>query len=516
MLPPFETCTYTDFSDPKSAEAFEAALARVRSDLGRTFPLVINGEEITTDASFTSINPSNVDEVIGHFSEGTTDHADAALAAAWSALPAWAARSPEDRASVLMRAAALMRDQRHFFSAAMVLEVGKTWPEADGDTAEAIDFLEFYAREAVRWGQPQATTDYPGETNVVRYVPLGAGAAIPPWNFPVAIAAGMCTAPIAAGNTMVLKPAEQSPYTAWLVFDCLRQAGLPAGVLNYVTCSDGAVVGGHLVQHPRTRFISFTGSKAVGCWIYEEAGKVRPGQIWLKRVVAEMGGKDAVLVDKDANLDAAADGIVRGAFGFQGQKCSAGSRALIHADVYDELVPKIVSAASTVTVGSPEVNGQGMGPVIEQESLDRILRYIEIGKTEGTLLLGGEKAAGNGYFVQPTIFGDMAPDARVANEEIFGPVLALVKVDDYEHGVRVFNGTEYGLTGAYFGIANIEDAKQRLFCGNLYINRKCTGALVDIQPFGGFNMSGTDAKAGGREHLLQFLQAKSISERLLT
>jgi 1-pyrroline-5-carboxylate dehydrogenase len=315
---------------------------------------------------------------------------------------------------------------------------------------------------------------------------------------------------------MVLKPAEQSPYTAWLVFDCLRQAGLPAGVLNYVTCSDGAVVGGHLVQHPRTRFISFTGSKAVGCWIYEEAGKVRPGQIWLKRVVAEMGGKDAVLVDKDANLDAAADGIVRGAFGFQGQKCSAGSRALIHADVYDELVPKIVSAASTVTVGSPEVNGQGMGPVIEQESLDRILRYIEIGKTEGTLLLGGEKAAGNGYFVQPTIFGDMAPDARVANEEIFGPVLALVKVDDYEHGVRVFNGTEYGLTGAYFGIANIEDAKQRLFCGNLYINRKCTGALVDIQPFGGFNMSGTDAKAGGREHLLQFLQAKSISERLLT
>jgi len=515
MFPAFETCTYTDFSDPANAAAFEDALATVRGWLGRTYPNVIAGTETVSETTFASINPSATSEVVGRFSDGTTDDADAALQAAWDAYPDWAARTPEDRAGVLLRAAAIMRAERHLFSAAMVLEVGKTWPEADADTAEAIDFLEFYAREGVRWAQPQGTTAYPGETNVVRYIPLGAGVAIPPWNFPVAIACGMCTAPIVAGNTMVLKPAEQSPFTAWLVFDLLRRAGLPDGVLNFVTCEDGAVVGGHLVQHPKTRFISFTGSKAVGCWIFEEAGKVRPGQIWLKRVVAEMGGKDAVLVDADANLDEAADGIVRGAFGFQGQKCSAGSRALIHADVYDALVPKIVEKARAVTVGSPEVNGQGMGPVIEQDALDRVLRYIEIGKGEGTLLCGGERGSDDGYFVEATVFGDVPPDGRVATEEIFGPILALVKVDDYEHGVRVFNGTEYGLTGAYYGIANIEDAKRRLFCGNLYINRKCTGALVDIQPFGGFNMSGTDAKAGGREHLLQFLQAKSIAERLL-
>lgn len=514
MLPPFETCTYTDFSVPANRSAFEAAIAEVRGMLGRTYPLVIGGEEIVVAETFASVNPSNPEEIIGHFADGNTEHADQALQAAWDAFDAWAATPALDRAGVLMRAAALMRARRHLFSAAMVLEVGKTWPEADADTAEAIDFLEFYAREGVRWAQPRETTEYPGETNMVQYIPLGAGVAIPPWNFPVAIACGMATAPVAAGNTMVLKPAEQSPFTAWLVFDLLREAGLPAGVVNFLSAADGAVAGAHLVQHPRTRFVSFTGSKAVGCWIYAEAAKVREGQIWLKRVVAEMGGKDAILVDADADLEAAADGIVRSAFGFQGQKCSAGSRALIHADVYDELVPRIVALTEELTVGSPEVHGQSMGPVIEQEAFDRIQEYIGIGKEEGELLVGGERAEGPGWFVQPTVFGGIAPDARLANEEIFGPVLALVKVDDYEHGVEVFNSTEYGLTGAYFGIANVADARRRLFCGNLYINRKCTGALVDIQPFGGFNMSGTDSKAGGREYLLQFLQAKSIAERL--
>ena len=513
-LPTFSTCTYTDFSDPIEADAFRAALAAVRSELGKTYPLVIGGEEIATDATFASRSPSNPDEVIGHFADATTAHADAALQAAWDAFPAWSAWSPEDRADVLLRAAALMRARRHQFSAAMVLEVGKSWPEADGDTAEAIDFLEFYAREAVRWGQPQGTTDYPGETNVVRYIPLGAGVSIPPWNFPVAIAAGMVTAPIACGNTMVHKPAEQSPYTSWLVFELLREAGLPAGVMNYLTCSDGAVVGAHLVQHPKTRFIEFTGSKAVGCWIFAEAAVVRPGQIWLKRVIAEMGGKDAMLVDRDANLDAAADGIVRAAFGFQGQKCSACSRALIHADVYDALVPKILAHAKVLTLGDPQDPANAVGPVIEEEAYDRILSYIDIGAQEGTVLLGGAAGDGPGWFVQPTIIGDLAPDSRVATEEVFGPVLALVKVDSYEHGVEVFNGTEYGLTGSYFGVEHIADAKRRLFCGNLYINRKCTGALVDVQPFGGFNMSGTDAKAGGREHLLQFLQGQSITEQL--
>lgn len=515
MFPPFETTTYTDFSDPQNAATFRAALAEVTERLGATHPVVIAGEERTLEGTFSSINPGDLDQTIGHFADAGVDEAEAALQAAWDAFPAWAATPPEDRAMILLRAAALMRDRRHEFSAAMVLEVGKTWAEADADTAEAIDFLEFYAREAVRWGQPQETTPYPGETNNVYYLPLGAGVAIPPWNFPVAIAAGMATAPIAAGNTMVLKPAEQSPYTAWLVFDCLRQAGLPPGVLNFVTCADGAVVGGHLVQHPRTRFIAFTGSRAVGCWIYEEAGKVRPGQIWLKRVVAEMGGKDAILVDADANLEAAADGIVRAAFGFQGQKCSACSRALIHADVYDAVAELVVDKTNALVLGDARDGTTNVGAVIEEDARDRILEYIEIGRGEGEILTGGETFDGNGYYIKPTVIGGVSPTARVACEEIFGPVLALVKVDDYEHGVAVFNGTDYGLTGSYYGTEHIADARRRLFCGNLYINRKCTGALVDVQPFGGFNMSGTDAKAGGREHLLQFLQAKSIAERLL-
>jgi 1-pyrroline-5-carboxylate dehydrogenase len=515
MLPPYETTTYTDFSDPTHAAAFEAALEQVAANLGQTYPVVVGGEEQILDSTFESRNPGDLSQLIGRFSDAGTDVADAALKAAWDAFPGWAATPALDRAAILMRAAADMRDRRHEFSAAMVLEVGKSWPEADGDTAEAIDFLEFYAREGVRWTEPQPTTPYPGETNTLQYIPLGAGVAIPPWNFPVAIVAGMATAPIAAGNTMVLKPAEQSPYTAWLVFDCLRKAGLPDGVLNFVTCADGAIAGGHLVQHPKTRFIEFTGSRAVGCWIYEEAGKVRPGQIWLKRVVAEMGGKDAILVDADANVEAAADGIVRAAFGFQGQKCSACSRALIHTDVYDAVAALVVEKTKALVPGDPRDGRTNLGPVIEAEAKDRILSYIDIGSSEGSLLAGGATFEGDGYYVQPTVIGDVAPDARLACEEVFGPVLALVKVDNYEHGVQVFNGTEYGLTGAYYGIGNIADAKRRLHCGNLYINRKCTGALVDVQPFGGFNMSGTDAKAGGREHLLQFLQGKSITERLL-
>ena len=513
MLPPFATTTYTDFTDPTEAAAFEAALAQVTADLGRLHPVVVGGQERVLDATFESTNPGRLQQVIGRFSDAGTDVADEALQAGWDAFPNWSATPAIDRAGVLMRAAAIMRKRRHEFSAAMVLEVGKSWPEADGDTAEAIDFLEFYAREAVRWAAPQETTPYPGETNIVQYIPLGVGVVIPPWNFPVAIAAGMATAPIAAGNCVVLKPAEQSPYTAWLVFDCLRQAGLPAGVLNYVTCSDGAVVGGHLVQHPRTRFICFTGSRAVGCWIYEEAGKVHPGQIWLKRVVAEMGGKDAILVDADADVEAAADGIVKAAFGFQGQKCSACSRALLHQDIYDAVTERVVAKTKALVLGDPQDRSNAVGPVIDAEAKARILSYIALG--EGELLAGGGTFPGDGHYIQPTVVGGLSPEDRLAREEVFGPLLALVKVADYEEGVRVFNDTDYGLTGSYFGIANIADARRRLHCGNLYINRKCTGALVDVQPFGGFNMSGTDAKAGGREHLLQFLQAKSITELLV-
>jgi len=515
MLGPFETTTYTDFSDPDHQAAFLTALEEVTSRLGRTYPVVIGGREEVLDATFASVNPGNLDEAVGHFADATTDHAERALAAAWSAFPAWSGTPAVERANILLRAAEMMRIRRHEFSAAMVVEAGKSWPEADADTAEAIDFLDFYARSAIEWDAPRPTTPYPGELNTVRYQALGAGVAIPPWNFPVAIAAGMCAAPIAAGNTMVLKPAEQTPYTGWLVFDLFVRAGLPAGVLNFVTCADGAVVGGHLVQHPRTRFISFTGSREVGCWIYAEAGKVHPGQIWLKRVVAEMGGKDAILVDHDAHVEAAAAAIVKSAFGFQGQKCSSGSRALIHTDLYDAVEARVIALTEALVQGDPRDVANHAGPVIDEDARDKILSYVEIGKSEATLLVGGARAPGNGHYIQPTVFGSVPEGARIANEEIFGPVLALLRIGDYEAGVRIFNDTDFGLTGAFFGIEQIEDAKRRLHCGNLYINRKCTGALVDIQPFGGFNMSGTDAKAGGREHLLQFLQAKSIAEKLV-
>ena len=514
MFGPFQSESLTDFSDPRASAAFQASLDLVQSRLGATYPNVIGGGDSIAQGTFASVDPSHNATVVGRFQDATVADADAALEAAWAAFPGWAATPVRERAAVLLRAAAGMRARKHEFSAAMVIEAGKTWPEADGDTSEAIDFLEFYAREAVRWDAPQPTTPYPGETNTVQYIPLGAGVIIPPWNFPVAIAAGMTTAPVVAGNTVVLKPAEQTPYTGWLVFDLLRKSGLPDGVINFVACADGAVVGAHLVSHPRTRFISFTGSKAVGCWIYGEAATVKPGQKWLKRVVAEMGGKDAILVDADADVDAAADAIVRAAFSFQGQKCSACSRALIHADVYDQVAMRVAAAAREIKVGHPSNPANGMAAVIDGDSHARILSYIEIGDGEATRLAGGETAGEGGHFVQATVFGDVPRQARIANEEIFGPVLALVPVASYEEGVEIFNDTDYGLTGSYFGRANIEDAKRRLHCGNLYINRKCTGALVDVQPFGGFNMSGTCSKAGGREHLLEFLQAKAICERL--
>jgi 1-pyrroline-5-carboxylate dehydrogenase len=514
MFGPFQTEPVTDFSDPANVAAFQAAIDLVRSRLGATYPNVIGGRDCTSANTFDSVDPSHNDTRIGTFQDGTVDDAEAALDAAWAAFPSWSATPVRERAAVLLRAAHGMRRRKHEFSAAMVLEAGKTWAEADGDTSEGIDFLEFYAREAVKWGAPQPTTPYPGESNTVEYIALGAGVVIPPWNFPVAIAAGMTAAPIVAGNTVVLKPAEQTPFTGWMVFNLLRDSGLPDGVVNYVNSADGAVVGGHLVTHPRTRFISFTGSKAVGCWIYAEAAKVRDGQKWLKRVVAEMGGKDAILVDSDADVDAAADGIVRAAFGFQGQKCSACSRALIHKDIYAAVEARVAAAARKITVGHPSQIASGMGAVIDGEAQARIQSYIEIGKGEGTLLAGGGEAPKGGHFVQATVFGEVSRDARIANEEIFGPVLTLIPVDSYEEGVEVFNNTDYGLTGSYFGRANIDDAKRRLHCGNLYINRKCTGALVDVQPFGGFNMSGTDTKAGGREHLLAFLQGKSICELL--
>lgn len=519
MLNPYRPEALTDFSQPANVAAFQAALDMVKARIGQTYPLVINGQSIALDKTFDTINPARPAEVLARFADGTADHADQAIQAATEAFKTWQYVPVKDRARYLLRAAAEMRRRKHEFSALMVLEAGKTWYEADADTSEAIDFLDYYARQAVRIADASdQLTPYPPEQLGYYNIPLGVGAVIPPWNFPNAIPTGMLGAALVTGNTVVFKPAEQTPWIAWHIAELFWQQGLPSGVLNFLT-GPGEVVGARMVQSPLTRFISFTGSKAVGLWIYEQAAKVQPGQRWLKRAILEMGGKDAVLVDETADLEAAAQGIVQSAFGFQGQKCSAGSRAIIVGSVYDQVVGRVVELTQKLSIAAPDSGPKvDQGPVIEPDAFNRILSYIEIGATEGKILTGGHaiKTESSGYFIEPTVIGDVPWDARVAQEEIFGPVLSIIRAADFDDALRIANSTEYGLTGAVFSQdrARLERARQEFNVGNLYFNRKCTGALVGVHPFGGFNLSGTDSKAGGPEYLLLFTQPKSVSERL--
>jgi len=511
----FKTELLTDFSQPDNAAAFEAALVKVRGQFGQKHPLVIGGKEIWLDDTFDSTNPSHPDQVVGVFSKAGKELAEQAIEAAAAAFETWRRTPVPSRAAILVKTAALMRARKHECSAWMVYEEGKNWVEADADTAEAIDFLEYYARQMLKLELVEVYQT-PGERDTLHYIPLGVGAVIPPWNFPLAITVGMSSGAIVAGNAIVLKPASDAPKIAWVYFQLLREAGLPDGVCNYLT-GPGALAGETLVDHPKTRFIAFTGSKEVGLRIHERAAKPQAGQPWIKRTILEMGGKDAVVVDETADLDAAAKGILVSAFGFQGQKCSAGSRAIIVADVYDALVEKIVAQApQLLTIGDPDQRKHYIGPVVSKNQYRTVLNYIEIGKGEGRLIYGGKALERDGYFIEPAIFADVAPDARIAQEEIFGSVLALIKADDWKHAINIANSTEFGLTGAYYSAIpeRIEYAKKEFFVGNLYINRKCTGALVGIHPFGGFNMSGTDSKAGGPDYLLLFTQAKSIGEKI--
>ncbi len=511
----FQGEALTDFSVPENRAAFEAALARVRERFGERHPVVIGGEEIETEAKIISTNPAQPEQVIGIFSKAGIDLAEQAVEAAQAAFETWSRTPATERAAIILKAAALMRERKHEMSAWMVYEVGKNWMEADADTAEAIDFLEYYARQMLKLELAEVY-QAPGERDTLHYIPLGVGAVIPPWNFPLAIPTGMSSAAIVAGNTIVFKPASDSPKIAWEYFEIMRDAGLPAGVFNYFTGS-GATAGETLVDHPQTRFIAFTGSKEVGLRIHERAARHQPGQIWIKRTVLEMGGKDAVVVDETADLDAAARGIVISAFGFQGQKCSAGSRAIIVDAVYDELVEKILEQAREILViGDPEQYEHYIGPVVSKSQYQTVLDYIEIGKEEGRLVYGGEALAREGYYIEPAIFVDVAADARIAQEEIFGPVLAVIKAEDWKDAIAIANSTEFGLTGAYYSTdpERLAYARREFHVGNLYFNRKCTGALVGIHPFGGFNMSGTDSKAGGPDYLLLFTQAKSIAEKI--
>jgi len=516
-LPEFRNEPLTDFTKPEEAAAANRALAKISAEAGREHPIVIGGQRITGLQTFDSLNPARKDQIVGTFQEGAEEHVEQAMGAAWTAFESWKRQPVETRAGLLFKAADLLRQRKHEFSAVMVLEVGKTWPEADADTAEAIDFLEFYAREAYRYAGNQPITHIESEQNDLVYIPLGVGAVIPPWNFPLAIMAGMTTAAVATGNTVVLKPSSDSPWIAWRFFELLEEAGMPPGVVNFVS-GGGLEVGEPLVQHPRIRFISFTGSKGVGLHIVEEAAKHRQGQLWIKRVVAEMGGKDAIIVDRDyANLEDAASGVVASAFGFQGQKCSACSRAIIDEAIYDTIVPMIVEKTKQLSMGDPSKLENAVGPVVNAKAMKNIKGFIDKGTKEGgRLLAGGKTQPENGFFVEPTVIADVAPEATIAQEEIFGPVLAIIKAKDFDDALRIANGTEFGLTGAVYtdDEEKLDRAREEFFVGNLYLNRKCTGALVGVHPFGGFNMSGTDSKAGGRDYLGLFLQAKSIARKI--
>jgi 1-pyrroline-5-carboxylate dehydrogenase len=514
MLPEFTNEPLTDFTDAKNVERMEKALASVRQQLGRTYPLIIGGREIVDGDIEESVNPANPKQVVGRFVQATKEQALEALAEAEKAFETWKRVPVEERVELVVKAAAVIRERKFELGALMVYEVSKSWPEADADIAELIDFAEYYAREALRIGGPQPVVPNPGEDNELRYIPLGVGIVIPPWNFPAAIMGGMTLAAVVTGNTVVLKPASSSPtIAAWFV-DILRTVGLPAGVVNFVP-GPGADIGDALVTDARTRFIAFTGSKEVGLRIFERAARHQPGQKWLKRTILEMGGKDAIVVDETADLEAAAEGIVASAFGFQGQKCSACSRAIVVDSVYDEVLAKAVEKAKRISVGDTTNRDVYMGAVIDDKAFRKIREYIEIGKKEGRVVLGGGETDGDGYFIEPTIVADVPPGAKLAQEEVFGPVLAFIRAHDFDDAMHIANDTEYGLTGALYSKdrSRLERAREDFHVGNLYFNRKCTGALVGVHPFGGFNMSGTDSKAGGPDYLLLFTQAKTIAAK---
>jgi 1-pyrroline-5-carboxylate dehydrogenase len=496
---PFRNEPATDFTNSDNARRMREALIKVGAELGREYDMVIGNRLIKTQQKITSINPARPSQVVGIFQNAGREHVEPAVEAATAAFESWKQTTAEQRAALIHHVAAILRERKFEFAAWMVYEVGKNWAEADADINETIDFAEFYAREALRLAESSTPVQLPGEHDTLRYIPLGVGAVIPPWNFPCAIMAGMTMAAIVCGNTVIMKPSHDSPAIAAKFFEVLQEAGMPDGVVNFCP-GGGSSFGAGLVEHPQIRFIAFTGSKEVGLDINQRAAVPRSGQKWIKRTVLEMGGKDSIVVDADANLDAAVEGVAQSAFGFQGQKCSACSRAIVDEKIYDVFLERLKDRVSRIAVGDPTEN-KAMGPVVNEGAMKSILNYIEIGKKEGRVITGGARDtnAGDGYFIQPTVIADIAPTARLAQEEIFGPVLAVIKARNFDDAMAIANNTEFGLTGALYSTSRekLERARDEFHVGNLYFNRKCTGAMVGAHPFGGFNMSGTDSKAGG-------------------
>jgi 1-pyrroline-5-carboxylate dehydrogenase len=514
-LPEFRNEPYTDFLIPANRKRMEEALAKVRGQLGREYESVIAGVRMRTADKLTSVNPSRPDEIVGIHQKATPELANRAIEAAHANFAEWSRTPAVDRVRMLLKTAALVRERKYEFDAWLVYEAGKTWPEAEAEVAEAIDFCEYYAREMLRLSGPQTVVQLPGEHDEMCYLPLGVGVVIPPWNFPLAILCGMACAALVTGNTVVIKPSSETPTIGAVFAGTLIEAGFPPRSICFLTGS-GAAIGDLLVAHPKTRFVSFTGSRDVGLHINELAAKPQKGQIWIKRVVAEMGGKDAIVVDGDCDLDAAVEGVAVSAFGYQGQKCSACSRAIVHEAVYDRFLEMLKARTEKIAVGESDNPANYMGPVIGAGAKKTIQQYIETGKSEGRLLTGGGAVPGAGYFLPPTIIADVDSGARLFQEEIFGPVLAVAKARDFDDALRMANDSQYGLTGAVYSnnAAHIAQAREEFFVGNMYINRKCTGAMVGAHPFGGFNLSGTDSKAGGPDYLLLFLQAKSIAQKI--
>ena len=513
---PFVNQQPVDFAREENARKMRSAIEKVRGQLGREYDLIIGGKRVKTGEKIRSLNPAKPSQIVGVHQKAGKEHVEPAMKAALKAFESWSRTSVEERASLVYRVGDLLRERKFEFMAWLVFEVSKNWAEADGDIAETIDFCELYAREALRLSKAAPSVQLPGERDTLFYIPLGVGAVIPPWNFPCAIMAGMTLASIVCGNTVILKPSSDSPTIAAKFIELLEEAGMPEGVVNFCPGA-GASFGDAIVAHPKTRYIAFTGSREVGLHINKSAATQAPGQVWIKRTVLEMGGKDAIVVDADTDLDVAVEGVAQSAFGFQGQKCSACSRAIVDERVYDKFLEMLKARVEKFTIGDPTENFN-MGAVINEGSMKTILEYIEAGKRDGRLLTGGGRAsnAGEGYFLQPTVFADIPPKSKLEQEEIFGPVLAVIKSRNFDHAMEIANDTEFGLTGAVYTKSRdkIERAIRDFHVGNLYINRKCTGAIAGVHPFGGFNMSGTDSKSGGPDYLYLFSQGKSVGEKI--